>query len=198
LLRDVCTSRLNGVDESLLTQGSYCAPRGGPRDLVCLDQLALCGDTGVRRVLSRQDPTLDDRRDLPVGRHRGEGVDTFDPLSWHMINSRYRRSYSYAGRRSDTCRCRLIRSSSWASIAPPVRPGRPESAIVVVSDGGQRPWSSSSPATGCLEGTPRPPGMVSGRDVSILASLGMNARPYEKGHKGISCLSVSNIAAVGT
>ncbi len=78
----------NRVDQPLLAQGSNRAPGRGPRDLVRLDKLTLGRDAGVRRILARQDPALDDRRYLPVGRHRAERV---DPLSWHMINFRYRR-----------------------------------------------------------------------------------------------------------
>ena len=85
--RDVGTPCRDGVDQSFLAQGSDGAPGCGPRDLIRLDKLSLGGDAGVRREMARQDPALDDRRYLPVGRHRAERV---DPLSWHMINFRYR------------------------------------------------------------------------------------------------------------
>lgn len=71
----------------LVPQGSYRTPGCGACDLVGLDQLALCGDAAVGRVLADEDAALDDRCYLPVRRHRAEGI---DPLSWHMINFRYR------------------------------------------------------------------------------------------------------------
>ena len=98
-LRDVRPPGRDGIDQPFLAQGSDRAPGRGPRDLVRLDQLTLRGDSGVRRVLARQDPAFDDRRYLPVGRHRAERI---DPLSWHMINFRYRSPYSYEGIRIDT------------------------------------------------------------------------------------------------
>ena len=51
-------------------------------------------------------PALDDRRYLPVGRYRGEGI---DPLGWHMINFRYGRPWSCIVIRIDTGRCRMDR-----------------------------------------------------------------------------------------
>jgi hypothetical protein len=90
-LRHVRASRRNGVDQSFLTQGSDRAPGCGASDLIRLDKLTFGGDAGVWRVLAGQDPALDDRRYLPVGRYRAERV---DPLSWHMINFRYCRPWS--------------------------------------------------------------------------------------------------------
>jgi hypothetical protein len=98
-LSNVRTSLRNGVDESLGTQGSYCTPGGGAGYLVSLDQLALGRDTTVRRILARQNPSLEDGRYLPVGRYRGKRV---NPVSWHMINFRCRKSLSYISKRIDT------------------------------------------------------------------------------------------------
>ena len=100
-LRHVRASRRNGVDQSFLTQGSDRAPGCGASDLIRLDKLTFGGDAGVRRVLAGQDPALDDRRYLPVGRYRAERV---DPLSWHMINFRYCRPWSCGVIRCDTYR----------------------------------------------------------------------------------------------
>ena len=88
-LRDVRAPGLDRVDQSFLAQRSDRAPGRGAGDLIRLDQLALGRDAAVRRVLTREDPALDDLRYLPVGRHRAERI---DPLSWHMINFRYRSS----------------------------------------------------------------------------------------------------------
>jgi hypothetical protein len=79
--------RLDGVNQSFLTQCGDSAPNRGPRDLIRLDQFTLGGDTGVRWILAGENPTLDDRGYLQVGRRGAERV---DPLSWHMINFRYR------------------------------------------------------------------------------------------------------------
>jgi hypothetical protein len=111
-LRNICPSCRNGVYEPFLAQDGYRTPSGGTRDLVRFDKLALGGDAGVRRVLARLDTALDDRRDLPIGRHRAEGI---DPLSLHMINSRYRRLRSCIGIRIDTSRYMVV------AIAPRVR-----------------------------------------------------------------------------
>src|SRR5712691_11832719 len=73
---DVGASCLDGVDESFLAQGRDGPPGRRPRDLVRLNQLTLGRDAGVRRILPGQDPALDDRRYLQVGRHRSERVDS--------------------------------------------------------------------------------------------------------------------------
>ena len=66
---------LDRINEPLLAQGRDGAPGRRPRDLVRLNKLTLGRDAGVRRVLPGQDPALDDRRYLQVGRYGSERVD---------------------------------------------------------------------------------------------------------------------------
>jgi len=63
------------------------------------DQAADPRDTGIGRVLTGQNPALEDVRYLPVGRYRGKRV---NPFNWHMINFRCLRPSSYIGIRTDT------------------------------------------------------------------------------------------------
>ncbi len=96
--RNVSTSLWDGIDESLVAQDADRASGRGARDLVGLDQLALGWDTGIGRVLTGQNPALEDVRYLSVGRYRGKRV---NPVNWHMINFSCRRSSSYIATRID-------------------------------------------------------------------------------------------------
>ena len=154
-LRHVRASRRNGVDQSFLTQGSDRAPGCGASDLIRLDKLTFGGDAGVRRVLAGQDPALDDRRYLPVGRYRAERV---DPLSWHMINFRYCRPWSCG-----VIRCYTYRYVSAARGQYSRFPGDAAAALQRLEEEPTRQCSCASVATtaSCWA----PPGSGSARQI---------------------------------
>jgi len=82
----VAASVGDGIDQSLVAQHTYRAPRRGPSDLELVNQFALSGYPRIRLVLARGDAPTQDVRDLPVRRNRGDRVNTVSAPICHIDN----------------------------------------------------------------------------------------------------------------
>jgi hypothetical protein len=107
------------VHQALLAQYRHRAPRGRPRDLELLDDLALGRYSRIRPVLASPNPPPDDLRYLPVRGNRGNRVNPVSVPICHRYNSSCMRLTSYVCGQGHTSSDKLRGSAG--SFGHPVR-----------------------------------------------------------------------------